>query len=232
MNPITASLDKIRQRIAQAEARFGREPGSVTLLAVSKTQPVQAVSDAMDAGQEDFGENQLQDALTKLEPLSGRKASWHFIGPVQANKTRAIATHFDWVHSLDRARIAERLNEHREGAKSPLNVCIQVNISAQESKSGVSISAAEGLVELVSTLPNLRLRGLMAIPEPCSDFEQQCEALRPLPELRTALQGKGYALDTLSMGMTADLDAAIAQGSTIVRIGTAIFGPRRTPIPQ
>ena len=244
MNQVTARLASIRSRVAAAEMTYGRTPGSASLLAVSKTQPPEAVESAYRAGQIAFGENHLQDAMSKIAAFDGEPLEWHFIGPVQSNKTRQIAQHFSWVHSVDRIRIAKRLSEHRADQPSPLNVCIQVNVSAEPSKSGVTPDLLLPLVEEITTLPNLVLRGLMAIPAPIaaplangtstlepagSDVvDAQRRALRPLAELFKALVRGGLELDTLSMGMTEDLEAAVAEGSTILRIGTAIFGPRRT----
>ncbi len=227
MNQVTASLEMIRTRIAEAERRFDRVPGSVSLLAVSKTQPPEAVEAAAHAGQRAFGENHLQDALIKLDALGGMDLEWHFIGPVQSNKTRAIAQRFDWVHSVDRIRVAERLNAQRAPGSHPLNVCLQVNISGETSKSGVLPDEVGALADAIAELPNLRLRGVMAIPAPSVGFDAQREALHPLSEIYQRLRADGHSLDTLSMGMTDDLEAAIAEGSTTVRIGTAIFGARR-----
>jgi len=229
MNQVTASLKAINARIAEAEARFGRAPGAVTLLAVSKTQPPEAVEEAARAGQQAFGENHLQDAMTKLGPLAELDLEWHFIGPMQSNKTRPIAERFDWVHSVDRLRVAERLSAQRGSDRAPLSVCLQVNVSAETSKSGVSPANVSALAADVAALPNLTLRGLMAIPAPVDGFESQRKALRPLVEIYERLRAEGHPLDTLSMGMTDDLEAAIAEGATIVRIGTAVFGPRRSP---
>ena len=196
------------------------------LLAVSKTKPPEAVRAARSAGQHAFGENHLQDAMTKVETLSGLGVSWHFIGAVQSNKTRPIAAHFDWVHSIEREKIARRLSAQRPAGREPLEVCIEVNVSGEETKSGVPPANVESLARMVRDLPGLRLRGLMAIPRPSPDFETQRIPFRQLREILDDLNAKGLDLDTLSMGMTGDLEAAIAEGATIVRIGTAIFGPR------
>ena len=198
----------------------------MALLAVSKTKPPEAVRAAIAAGQHAFGENHLQDAMKKVDVLVGQDLSWHFIGAVQSNKTRQIATHFDWVHSIERQKIATRLSTQRPSGKAPLDVCIEVNVSDEESKSGVRPVEVETLARFISELPGLRLRGLMAIPRPATDFEAQRIPFRRLREMLDDLNAKGLGLDTLSMGMTGDLEAAIAEGATIVRIGTAIFGPR------
>ena len=226
MHDIGAALNALRARIGEIERRYRREPGSVTLLAVSKTKPAQAVRAAIAAGQGAFGENHLQDAMTKVDALGGQGISWHFIGAVQSNKTRPIAAHFDWVHSIERARIATRLSAQRPTDRGPLDVCIEVDVSGEDTKSGVPPSEVESLARLIRGLPGLRLRGLMAIPRPAEDFEAQRIPFRQLREILDDLNAKGFGLDTLSMGMTGDLEAAIAEGATIVRIGTAIFGPR------
>ena len=226
MHDIGAALKALRARIGEIERRYRREPGSVTLLAVSKTKPAQAVRSAVAAGQGAFGENHLQDAMTKVDALGGQGVSWHFIGAVQSNKTRPIAEHFDWVHSIERARIATRLSAQRPTGRGPLDVCIEVDVSGEDTKSGVPPSEVEPLARLIRELPGLRLRGLMAIPRPAEDFEAQRIPFRQLREILDDLNAKGLGLDTLSMGMTGDLEAAIAEGATIVRIGTAIFGPR------
>jgi len=195
---------------------------------VSKTCPAAAVREAYDAGLRDFGENYVQEALAKiaaLAPLRGEIA-WHLIGPLQSNKTREVAANFDWVHSVDRLKLAQRLSEQRPAHLPPLQVCLQVNISGEASKSGVAPGEAAALAHAVAALPRLRLRGLMAIPEPAGDFEAQRAPHRALRELMNALQAQGLALDTLSMGMSADLEAAVAEGATWVRVGTAIFGAR------
>ena len=226
MHDIGAALNALRARIGEIERRYRREPGSVTLLAVSKTKPAQAIRSAVAAGQGAFGENHLQDAMTKVDALGGQGVSWHFIGAVQSNKTRPIAEHFDWVHSIERARIATRLSAQRPTGRGPLDVCIEVDVSGEDTKSGVPPSEVEPLARLIRELPGLRLRGLMAIPRPAEDFEAQRIPFRQLREILDDLNAKGFGLDTLSMGMTGDLEAAVAEGATIVRIGTAIFGPR------
>jgi len=205
-------------------------PQSVTLLAVSKTFGADAVIEAAEAGQRAFGENYLQEALDKMAAVHAARPDllleWHFIGPIQSNKTRPIAEYFEWVHSVDREKIARRLSEQRPAHLPPLNICLQVNISGEPSKSGVAPEEVMQLAQQVAGMPNLKLRGLMAIPEPADDPEQQRAPLRRMRELLTSLQTAGLALDTLSMGMSSDLEAAIAEGATIVRIGTAIFGKR------
>ena len=226
MHDTATALADIRARIDEYEARHGRAPGSVSLLAVSKTKPVDAVRAAYRAGQRDFGENQLQDALLKIEPLADLDIRWHFIGPLQSNKTRPVAAHFSWVQSIDRYKIAARLSEQRDPAAAPLNICLQVNISGEQSKSGVEPAETGELAAAVADLPGLRLRGLMGIPAPSAGFAAQRAGLRPLRELYQRLRAEGFALDTLSMGMSDDLEAAVAEGATMVRVGTAVFGAR------
>ena len=227
MHDVGAALGTVRARIGELERRYRREPGSVALLAVSKTRPPAAVRAALAAGQRAFGENHLQNAMTKVEALAGHGASWHFIGAVQSNKTRPIAARFDWVHGIEREKIAARLCAQRPAGRGPLDVCIEVNVSGEDTKSGVPPERVEPLARAVRERPGLRLRGLMAIPRPAADFEAQRAPFRLLREILDDLNAKGLGLDTLSMGMTADLEAAIAEGATIVRIGTAIFGPRQ-----
>ena len=226
MHDIGKALSTVRTRIGALERLYRRTPGSVTLLAVSKTKPAQAVRTALAAGQHAFGENHLQDAMAKVDALDGQGVSWHFIGAVQSNKTRPIAAHFDWVHSIEREKIATRLSAQRPAGRGPLNVCIEVNVSGENTKSGVPPADVEPLARLVRELPGLRLRGLMAIPRQAEDFDAQRIPFRLLREILDDLNAKGLGLDTLSIGMTGDLEAAIAEGATIVRIGTAIFGPR------
>ena len=226
MHDIGKALSTVRTRIGALERLYRRTPGSVTLLAVSKTKPAQAVRTALAAGQHAFGENHLQDAMAKVDALDGQGVSWHFIGAVQSNKTRPIAAHFDWVHSIEREKIATRLSAQRPAGRGPLDVCIEVNVSGEDTKSGVPPADVEPLARLVRELPGLRLRGLMAIPRPAEDFDAQRIPFRLLREILDDLNAKGLGLDTLSIGMTGDLEAAIAEGATIVRIGTAIFGPR------
>lgn len=220
------SYRAVTARAAEAARRYGRDPARVTLLAVSKTFPAEAVRALAGLGQRDFGENYLQEALEKMRALADLDLCWHFIGPIQSNKTREIAENFTWVHSIDRIKVARRLAEQRPAALPPLQVCIQVNISGEASKSGVT---PEGLVDLaaeVAALPRLTLRGLMAIPAPASTFERQRASFRRLYLVLEDLRARGLALDTLSMGMSDDLEAAIAEGSTLVRVGSAIFGAR------
>lgn len=228
MTTISSTLQAVRQRLATACHAAGRAVDSVTLLAVSKTQPAAAVREAHQAGQRAFGENYVQEALDKIEALTDLRAGleWHLIGPLQSNKTRVVAEAFDWVHSVDRLKIAQRLAEQRPAALAPLNVCLQVNISGEASKSGVTPAELPALAHAVAGLPRLRLRGLMAIPEPAGDLPAQRRPHRQLRELFEQLRAAGLALDTLSTGMSADLEAAVLEGSTMVRIGTAIFGAR------
>lgn len=227
MNPITQQLAAVRARIAKAEIRYSRTPGSVTLLAVSKTHDADAVRAAHAGGQLHFGESYAQEALQKIVVLPKLPLVWHFIGPLQSNKTRDVAEHFAWVHSIDREKIARRLNEQRPEEVPPLNVCLQVNISGEASKSGVPPAEVAALARVVTTeCPRLRLRGLMAIPAPQPEFDRQRTAFRALRELVEQLRAAGFDLDTLSMGMSDDLEAAIAEGATLVRVGTAIFGER------
>ena len=197
------------------------------MLAVSKTRSADAVAAALDCGLHRFGENYLQEALEKIGQLEGRGIEWHFIGPIQSNKTRPIATHFDWVHSVDREKIARRLSEQRPGGSPPLQICLQVNISAETSKSGVLPEEVPALAEAIADLPGVKLRGLMAIPAATDDIAAQHAAFGKLRELFDDLNANGAGLDTLSMGMSGDMEAAIAEGATIVRIGTDIFGPRQ-----
>ncbi|RCL28180.1 YggS family pyridoxal phosphate-dependent enzyme [Pseudomonas sp. AFG_SD02_1510_Pfu_092] len=223
MSTLADNLSAICARIASAAQAAGREPASVQLLAVSKTKPASAIREIHAAGVRDVGENYLQEALTKQQALSDLPLIWHFIGPIQSNKTKAIAEHFDWVHSVDRLKIAQRLSEQRPAGLAPLNICLQVNVSGEDSKSGCAPADLPALAQAVAALPNLRLRGLMAIPEPTDDRAAQEAAFATLRRLQ---QGLGLGLDTLSMGMSHDLEAAIAQGATWVRIGTALFGAR------
>lgn len=224
---IRDNLQIIGERIRAAEQRFGREPHSVQLLAVSKKQPVSAIQAALDAGQSCFGENYAQEMLDKAQALAASPIEWHFIGPIQSNKTKLIAATARWVHSVDSVRIAERLSSQKPADLADLNICLQVNISGEASKSGVTAAQLPALAAQVAGLPGLRLRGLMAIPAPESDFNRQRAVFAQLRELQTQLIAQGFALDTLSMGMSDDLEAAIAEGATIVRIGTAIFGARQ-----
>ena len=223
MSTIAENIAKVGERIREAAQASGRDLDGIGLLAVSKTKPAAAVRDAFAAGVRDFGENYLQEALEKQAELSELPLIWHFIGPIQSNKTKPIAEHFAWVHSVDRLKIAQRLSEQRPTGLPPLNICLQVNVSAEDSKSGCAPVELAALAQTVNQLPNLRLRGLMAIPEPTDDVAAQRAAFARLRELRDGLP---LPLDTLSMGMSHDLDAAIAEGATWVRIGTALFGAR------
>lgn len=221
-----ARLHAVLDRIRAAEQRFQRPLGAVRLLAVGKTQPAAAIAALATAGQRDFGENYFQEALDKMTELATLDLEWHFIGPLQANKTRGIAEHFAWVHSVDRLKIAERLSAQRPDHLPPLNVCLQVNIDREPTKHGLDETDLAEVARAVATLPRLRLRGLMAIPAPATEFAAQRRSFAQLRELRERLIGAGLALDTLSAGMSDDLEAAIAEGATLVRIGTALFGPR------
>lgn len=221
---IAQRLKQIRSQIRHAELACNRKPGSVLLLAVSKTKPAGDIALAYQAGQRHFGENYLQEALKKQQELGAFDITWHFIGPIQSNKTKALATHFDWIHSVDSLKIAKRLSEQRPAHLPPLNICLQVNISGEESKSGITLDELPNLVESVAKLPNIKLRGVMAIPSPQDDFEQQRQPYKTLYQAVAKLNNPN--LDTFSFGMTGDLKAAIAEGSTIARIGTALFGER------
>jgi len=228
MTDLSHNLESVRVRIAAAARNAGRDPQSVELLAVSKTFPAPDVRAAHAAGQRAFGENYVQESIDKIDALADLRAAleWHFIGPLQSNKTRPVAERFDWVHSVDRLKIAQRLAEQRPAHLPPLNVCVQVNISGEASKSGVAPAQLAEVAQAVAALPMLRLRGLMAIPEPAGDVDAQRAPHRALRALFEHLRADGLALDTLSMGMSADLEAAIHEGATIVRVGTAIFGAR------
>ena len=223
MSTLADNISAIARRIDSAARAAGRDPASVQLLAVSKTKPASAIREAYTAGLRDVGENYLQEALTKQQALSDLPLIWHFIGPIQSNKTKAIAEHFDWVHSVDRLKIAQRLSEQRPADLAPLNICLQVNVSGEDSKSGCAPAELPALAQAVKALPGLCLRGLMAIPEPTEDRAEQEAAFATLRQLQAQLD---LGLDTLSMGMSHDLEAAIAQGATWVRIGTALFGAR------
>lgn len=228
---ISQRLKQVRSRIHHAEQTAGRPAGSVCLMAVSKTQSPAAVAAAYRAGQRHFGENYLQEAIAKQRCLSNYRVTWHFIGPVQSNKTQIIASRFSWVHSVDRMKIARRLNQQRPFDLGPLNICLQINIDGEESKSGISIEQLPELADEISSLPNLRLRGLMTIPAIRKDTTSASTPFRKMRNAFHNLVTKGYCLDTLSMGMSDDLEAAITEDSTIVRIGTSIFGPRRISQP-
>ncbi len=226
MTTIGGNLQSVRQRIQAACAAAQRPPHEVTLLAVSKTFGPEAVRQAHAAGQHAFGENYIQEAVEKMALLADLPLQWHCIGPIQSNKARLVARHFDWAHTVDRLKIAQRLSELRPEGMAPLSVCIQVNIDGGASKSGVHPDEALDLARAIATLPRLQLRGLMTIPEPVQGFEAQKALHERAHRLFEQLRAAGVALDTLSMGMTADLEAAIAAGSTLVRVGTAIFGGR------
>ena len=228
MASIAENILQVRARISSACRAFHRVGDTVQLLAVSKTCPADAVREAHAAGQRDFGENYVQEAIAKIEALADLRADmrWHLIGPLQSNKTREVATNFDWVHSVDRLKLAQRLSDQRPAALPPLQVCLQVNISGEASKSGAAPAEVPELARAVQALPRLKLRGLMAIPEPAGDLEAQRAPHRALRRLLDALNAQGLGLDTLSIGMSADLEAAIAEGATWVRVGTAIFGAR------
>ncbi len=226
MASIAENISAVREEIGKAALGCGRPVASVALLAVSKTQGPEKVREAYAAGQRDFGENYVQEALSKISALPLPGLCWHFIGPIQSNKTREIAEHFQWVHSVDRLKIAQRLSAQRPATLGPLNLCIQVNISGENSKSGVTLAEVADLCEAINGLENICLRGLMAIPAPCDDTAQQRLTFRPLAQLLQRLAVKYPQMDTLSIGMSGDYAAAIAEGSTIVRIGSAIFGAR------
>jgi len=223
---ITDKLEKLQQRIITAEQQFERTPSSVILLAISKTRTADEISIAIKSGQYHFGENYLQEAVDKILALNHPGLVWHFTGPVQSNKTRLMAKHFSWVHTVDKLKIAARLNDMRPDTLPPVNVCIQVNISEEPTKSGVAIEKVLDLADSIHSLRRVRLRGLMTMPQLCSDFEQQRESFRRLSQSLALLQSHGHEVDTLSMGTSIDLEAAIAEGATIIRIGTDIFGPR------
>jgi hypothetical protein len=226
MTAILSNLQAIHQAISQAAQAAQRDAASVRLLAVSKTFPADAVREAYAAGQHAFGENYAQEALDKIMALHDLPIEWHFIGPVQSNKTRDIAEHFTWVHSVDRLKIAQRLSAQRPTSLPPLNICLQVNVSGEESKSGVAPEEVLSLALQIEQLPQLKLRGLMAIPAPVDEVEQQRKPFAQLRELSQLLIKNGVAVDTLSMGMSHDFVAAIQEGATIIRVGTAIFGRR------
>ena len=223
---VTENLRKIRDLLHKSALEYSRDPESVRLVAVSKKQPLSAVLEAAAAGQHEFGENLLQEGLEKIRTAGRDDLIWHFIGHLQSNKTRAVAEHFDWVHTIDREKTARRLSEQRPGALPPLYVCIQVNVDDEASKTGVPPEQAIELAEYVSGLDRLRLRGFMCIPAPKADFATQRESFRAMRQLLDEARGRALDVDTLSMGMSDDFTAAIAEGATHVRIGTAVFGPR------
>jgi hypothetical protein len=229
MTTIASNMQAVRAAIADAAKTCGRAPQDIELLAVSKTFSAEAVREAYEAGQRLFGENYVQEGIDKIAALQGLQIEWHFIGPIQSNKTRPIAEHFDWVHGIERLKIAERLSAQRPAGLPPLQICLQVNVSGEASKSGVAPEEAETLAVQIAKLPNLKLRGLMAIPAPSDDVEEQRTAFARLRTLFERLNRGGLQLDTLSMGMSHDFPSAIAEGATMVRIGTAIFGARTYP---
>jgi pyridoxal phosphate enzyme (YggS family) len=222
------NLAHIHNEISLAEKRYGRSKGSVCLLAVSKTRTIAEIMAAFNEGQRHFGENYCQEALEKIEKIERPDIIWHFIGPIQSNKTRQIAIHFDWVHTIDRIKIAQRLDNARPENLGPLNVCVQVNISDETSKSGIVLDAVEEFINELESFKKLKVRGLMSLPAPTTDFEQQCKPFSVLYEKFQELRKTRPELDTLSIGTTQDMLAAIAEGGTMVRIGTALFGPRVT----
>ena len=226
MNNMRKNLNRVREQIVEAALAQKREPDSILLLAVSKKKPASDIRQAWELGQRDFGENYLQEALQKMEELEDLDITWHFIGAIQSNKTRNIAEAFDWAHCIDRAKIARRLSEQRPAELGPLNVCIQVNIDHESSKAGIELAELPELANAIHQLPGIRLRGLMTIPAPQESFELQRSAFAKLANALESLRQQGIDCDTLSMGMTQDMEAAIAEGSTLVRIGTAIFGER------
>ncbi|MFH4642407.1 YggS family pyridoxal phosphate-dependent enzyme [Vibrio alginolyticus] len=230
MSSIQQNIEHITSQIRYDEQKCGRTPESVQLLAVSKTKPVEAILEAYQAGQTAFGENYVQEGVSKVQHFAehypDNRIEWHFIGPIQSNKSRLVAEHFDWVHTIDRTKIAQRLNDQRPSELKPLQVLIQVNTSGEASKSGVTEAEVFELAELISHLPNLTLRGLMSIPANVSDYESQLREFQKLATLKQTLEAQFPEIDTLSMGMSGDMTAAIEAGSTMVRIGTAIFGAR------
>ncbi|MFP2375907.1 YggS family pyridoxal phosphate-dependent enzyme [Enterobacter ludwigii] len=229
MNDIAHNLAQVRDKISAAATRCGRASEEITLLAVSKTKPASAIADAIEAGQHAFGENYVQEGVDKIrffQEQGKTDLQWHFIGPLQSNKSRLVAEHFDWCHTIDRLRIASRLNDQRPEALPPLNVLIQVNISDENSKSGIALEELDALAADVAALPRLALRGLMAIPAPESSYERQFAVAQQMAVAFEALKARYETVDTLSLGMSDDMEAAIAAGSTMVRIGTAIFGAR------
>lgn len=232
MATIASTLQNVNKRIATAAINSGRHPDEIMLLAASKTNPADQVKEAWLAGQTFFGENYLQEALEKILTLSDLPIEWHFIGPIQSNKTKRIAENFAWVHSVDRKKIADRLSRDRPKTLPPLQICIQVNVSGEGTKSGVSPKLVTDLAAYVVKLPQLKLRGLMAVPELTTATALQRSQFHMLRNLYDQLKQDGFDLDTLSMGMSEDMEPAIAEGATIVRVGTAIFGPRRYPIPE
>lgn len=226
MPDTTSVLAAFLEQVRGVEQRYGRVPGSVSILAVGKAKPADALRALALAGQKDFGENYLREALEKQRLLADLDLSWHYIGQIQSNKTADIAAHFDWVHSVDRLKIAQRLSQQRPAELAPLPVCIQVNLQNEPGKAGVSVTALPQLAAAVAALPRLRLRGLMAIPQPSEGFDEQRAVFARLRQLLEQLDAEGMDLDTLSMGMSGDWQAAVAEGATWIRIGTALFGAR------
>ncbi|MDH5485498.1 MAG: YggS family pyridoxal phosphate-dependent enzyme [Gammaproteobacteria bacterium] len=223
---IAENLSLIQQKISDYATKYGRPASEIQLLAVSKTKSAKLITLAYEAGQKAFAENYLQEALDKIQQLAPLDICWHFIGSIQSNKTQDIASHFDWVHSVDRFKIARRLSDQRPADRGPLNICLQLNINHEESKSGIDLDELADLASRIRSLPNIKLRGLMAIPAQAESFTEQRRNFKSLHDALTRLNQQGHALDTLSMGMSNDMEAAIAEGATIVRIGTAIFGAR------
>lgn len=230
MDDIAARLEQLRKNIRMSEQKFGRKNNSVQLLAASKKQSIEKMWAAIQAGQTRFGENYLQEALPKIQHLTelakDLQLEWHFIGPIQSNKTKKIAEHFDWVQGISNSKIAERFSHQRPVSMGPLNICIEINVDQEGTKSGVRLDQAEQLIAFCKQLPNLKVRGLMAIPQIQTEFDKQRAEFHKMNLLFQELNQKGYELDTLSIGMTEDYPAAIAEGSTLIRIGTGIFGPR------
>jgi len=223
---IAENIHQIRQKIVELAAKYQRSADDIQLLAVSKTMPVEAIQAAYEYGQRDFGENYLQEALAKIHTLRHLDISWHFIGAIQSNKTREIANAFDWAHSIDRIKIARRLSEQRNPELAPLNICLQINISNEKTKAGIQLNELAQVAREIDRLPNLKLRGLMAIPEKTTGLDKQRSIFTKMHQAMTELNHSGLDMDTLSMGMSNDMEAAMAEGATMVRIGTAIFGPR------
>jgi pyridoxal phosphate enzyme (YggS family) len=232
MTTIASGLENVRARIRDIAEKIGRQPETITLLAASKTNPAERLREAFAAGQTIFGENYLQEALVKISSLTDLPIEWHFIGPIQSNKTKRIAENFSWVHSVDRKKIADRLSKDRPESLPPLQICLQVNVSGEDSKSGVAPEEIAELAAHVVSLPRLKLRGLMAVPELTTATALQRSQFRMLREAYDQLRRDNYDLDTVSMGMSEDMDIAIEEGATMVRVGTAIFGPRQYPIPE
>jgi PLP dependent protein len=226
MQTLDARFRQLHDRIVAAEKQFNRSPGTVQVLAVSKTQEPDAIAHIYQLGQRDFGENYLQEAIPKIRTLAGLPIHWHFIGRIQANKTRDIAEYFDWVHSVDRFKIGQRLSEQRPVTRDPLNICLQINLEEETGKGGVAPADAPQLAAQLASLPRLKLRGLMCIPTEHADIKSQRGVFARLRLLQEAINRQGHKLDTLSMGMSNDLEAAIAEGATLIRVGTAIFGSR------